>query len=1024
MKQLFLSFIFAASIAYVYGQRIVGTTPISLAKENRALEELPQGLIWYQGFDNSDVPYLPAGFSTFSIGDNGFRTGAAGDDIGQTNENGYWPVPLHGLFAFTNDDLCNCDKSADRITSPVIDLSRLNDASFGFSAFQNGSGGQMATVQFKSPNGNWNDVMNIKANATWQNLRIAIDEVYLHSAFQFRFRYDDNQTYASGLALDDLFVSSQNSGKFGVDEFFTILGEQEGSGYLCYQIPETQARAADWVFGAAISNESGTPKNAELSIKISGPVGFDDTSSQWLVSKNSASTVRFDHRTTFSPYSIGDYNLRASLLTDSIDESDDDNFFETDFSVVDSTYQRVEFKTDGTGIVITNQTDRVGTVFELYAGDTVRSVNVSLHQITTVGARFRIKFFDYNTLTGSIFTSSTTEVLDGEPGKEKRVQLNHFFPAGKYLVVVEKESGTLVINSNSRSTAPFGLCLYQPFGQSWRHLAYYPFMNIIMPAVDSVCSGHIQSIVKDESCLGVQDGIIKAEVLNANFPWTYNWSSSAGNVDEISNLSAGPYQLIVSDGLGCIYTEEYLIQNGSDVTINPAISPDSCAKSVGTAQLNVSGGFLPYQILFDGTQSSENISGFSAGTHDIQITDDHGCALDSQIVVEGTSLINLGVSITKSGCNTANGKIVATPNGTFPFQFNWNTGSANDTLDSLVSGIYKLTVYDSLGCASHATIYLNDSNSPSLSVASIENETCFAQANGSIFINANGGTLPVTYEWSNSTTANPIGNLSAGTYSVTVTDFVGCKNFLVNEIENESDRIQVHLIETGINCFGLPGGSIQPLIQGGAQPFTYNWSNGTDLPTAIGLSAGNYGLTITDDFGCTAEIATELFARPRFFILLDSVQKKIIDSTTVGGSIYTSSYGGTPPYQFLWNSGWRKANYPNADTGINVLTVTDQLGCTQQIEVFIGEYPLGLNNKVSSSDLKIYPNPLQFGQPLQIQSFEPFTKIELLAINGKLLQRIDPKIELIQLEIAAGTYILVTSDFKGKTNFSKLVVTP
>ena len=92
---------------------------------SRELDSLPEGIIFYEGFDNGLLPELPADWSTFSVSDQGFYVGTSGGAVGQSNEGGFFPVPNHGLYVMTNDDRCNCDKSQDLLISKRMDLTGL-----------------------------------------------------------------------------------------------------------------------------------------------------------------------------------------------------------------------------------------------------------------------------------------------------------------------------------------------------------------------------------------------------------------------------------------------------------------------------------------------------------------------------------------------------------------------------------------------------------------------------------------------------------------------------------------------------------------------------------------------------------------------------------------------------------------------------------------------------------------------------------------------------------------------------------
>ena len=136
-----------------------------------------------------------------------------------------------------------------------------------------------------------------------------------------------------------------------------------------------------------------------------------------------------------------------------------------------------------------------------------------------------------------------------------------------------------------------------------------------------------------------------------------------------------------------------------------------------------------------------------------------------------------------------------------------------------------------------------------ISFSPISNVTCFGGNNGSVTANATGGAAPYTYLWSNGATTQNISNLAAGTYSVTVTDSLGCRN-TVSVIIHEPAKIEGAGTSTPASCNLLNGtATVQPI--GGTAPYSYLWSNGQTSQTATGLGAGLYSVQITDANGCT-----------------------------------------------------------------------------------------------------------------------------------------------------------------------------
>jgi len=127
---------------------------------------------------------------------------------------------------------------------------------------------------------------------------------------------------------------------------------------------------------------------------------------------------------------------------------------------------------------------------------------------------------------------------------------------------------------------------------------------------------------------------------------------------------------------------------------------------------------------------------------------------------------------------------------------------------------------------------------------------CFGANNGSINLNISGGATPYTINWSNGSSTQNITNLSSGTYSVTVTDDLGCISTLNNLVINEPAQIQVISSTTNATCNGSLDGSAS-LSSPNTTITSYLWSNGQNTQTATNLLAGSYGYTITDNNGCT-----------------------------------------------------------------------------------------------------------------------------------------------------------------------------
>jgi hypothetical protein len=130
------------------------------------------------------------------------------------------------------------------------------------------------------------------------------------------------------------------------------------------------------------------------------------------------------------------------------------------------------------------------------------------------------------------------------------------------------------------------------------------------------------------------------------------------------------------------------------------------------------------------------------------------------------------------------------------------------------------------------------------------NVNCNGFATGTINANPVGGQGPYTYLWSNGQTTQTVNGLIAGTYTVVVTDNLGCTVSGSATITQPAAPILLQETHVNVLCFGNNTGSIDVTVSGGTLPYTYLWSNGATTQDLSNLIAGTYSITVTDANGC------------------------------------------------------------------------------------------------------------------------------------------------------------------------------
>ena len=205
---------------------------------------------------------------------------------------------------------------------------------------------------------------------------------------------------------------------------------------------------------------------------------------------------------------------------------------------------------------------------------------------------------------------------------------------------------------------------------------------------------------------------------------------------------------------------------------------------------------------------------------------------------------------------------------------------------------------------------------------------------GSLTVTTIGTTAPYTYHWNNNATNATINGLSAGIYTVTVTDTNGCTNVAITHIINQTSILQPNATLQNPTC-GLLNGSIALAPSGGTAPYTYRWSNIRNTATNAPLAAGIYTATITDANTCSLAATYTLTAQTGLNIsIIDTIAA---DCSNQFGRIAVTSSGGTAPYTYIWNNGNATANTANLSAATYTVTATDANGCSNIRSIILAQ---------------------------------------------------------------------------------------
>lgn len=440
----------------------------------------------------------------------------------------------------------------------------------------------------------------------------------------------------------------------------------------------------------------------------------------------------------------------------------------------------------------------------------------------------------------------------------------------------------------------------------------------------------LSTSVTNVTC-GSNNGAVDLTVTGGTPGYTYLWSNSATTQD-ISGLASGLYSVTVTDANNCTATTSAaVIQPSAPVLSVNTITDVSCpGGNNGAIDINITGGNPGYTYLWSNSSTSQDISGLTAGSYSVVVTDQSLCTTSDTIVVNQPNAFVLNTTVTNVSCNAGNnGAVDLTPSGgTGAYTYNWLPGGAStQDISGLTIGSYTVTLTDANNCTATTSATVTEPLALGTN-ATVTNISCNGLSDGSVDLTVTGGITAYTYNWTpGGYTVEDPSNLALGTYTVVVTDANSCT--ITTTIAITQPTVLTSTASgTDISCFQGNDGTGTVSASGGTTAYTYSWSSGGTNANETGLIAGSYTVTVTDANGCTSSNTITL-TEP---LLLTAVITSSADVNCPGGadgSATVQAGFGTPGYTYSWApSGGSGATASNLGSGTYTATVTDANGCT------------------------------------------------------------------------------------------------
>jgi gliding motility-associated-like protein len=501
-----------------------------------------------------------------------------------------------------------------------------------------------------------------------------------------------------------------------------------------------------------------------------------------------------------------------------------------------------------------------------------------------------------------------------------------------------------------------------------------------------------------------------SSVTGGKAPYTYKWSNGQ-TAQTATNLAEGTYSVTVTDAEGC-----QVVVTGVVVKSNPNISLiltkiDASCSGVSNGSLNSTAtGTAPYTYKWSNGATTKDLINIAAGFYSLTIMDAAGLTATSQATLTNSRNLGLDTGSSNADCNSNTGAafVKNVIDGVGPFTYKWSNGQTTQTANNISVGTYSVTVTDAQGCQVIENGIVVKSNASNLSTSfTVTDESCGAK-NGKIVFNTTGGTTPYTYKWNDNQTSQTASGLTAGSYSVTVTDANGCSISSNNIAVNASGiAISVSATKADASCSGLRNGSASATPTG-TGAFTYIWSNGTTTQTISNLDAGTYKVTATSAAGCSAQAEVVVG-------YLKNISANIVTANTnfnsaTGTATVTTASGGTPPYTYKWSNGQTGQTAIGLAEGTYSVTVTDAEGCQVIVTGVVVKSNPNISLILTKTDASC--RDVSNGSILSTPTgTAPFT---YKWSNGATTKDL--------INVAAGTYILTITDAAGLTATSQATV--
>ncbi|MCZ8214730.1 MAG: SprB repeat-containing protein, partial [Cyclobacteriaceae bacterium] len=481
--------------------------------------------------------------------------------------------------------------------------------------------------------------------------------------------------------------------------------------------------------------------------------------------------------------------------------------------------------------------------------------------------------------------------------------------------------------------------------------------SIVVNLIDPVdCGNGVLMLnagsVTSATCAASVDGSAQVLASGGVPPYRYYWDGSSVAAAALQSLSGGAHSVTVKDAVDATATLAIVVPLQAPLSATVISNPGSCADSCdGSINLLVSGGSGNYTYQWSDNQTTADRMNLCTGRYTVTISDASStlCTLETTAVVSSQPpIVVTASSIVAPACaggNDGSINVVAT-GGSGSYSYSWSNGNTGSVL-SAAAGDYTITLTDQvLGCSTTSSFTIPEGSSVGVTTA-VSIPSCVGGGDGRIQLSTTSLITPLV-QWSTGQIGLQSTGLSAGTYSYTLTDAMGCVQSS-SVVVSDPIALQITSTQNNLSCAGQCSGSIALSITGGSAPYQVLWSTGSRSSSLQNLCAGTYSYQVRDNKGCVQTGSVTIQSPAALSIITTPTHPSCYRSSD--GSVLASVTGGSGAYTYSWTRLTSTTVLSSTQTLSNVnagayrIQIQDERGCQRSATVtLVDPLPLSLVN--------------------------------------------------------------------------------